>query len=175
MTQYLPTPIITEDLFRTYAPIEDATEIKKFVRYIVLAQQTYIKPILGEFLLAELVEQVKSNSLTDINSDLIIEVAPLLSSYAVYQGYPFVWASILNKGVTVRSSENSQAITVKDIGQLKKWLLDTINIQQKQLIDYLKKCKESYPLWRPIDCGCSESDTGSDRVNFNSGFYFPKH
>lgn len=172
---YRPIVIITEELFKQSSPVTSNTDIAEFVPYISIAQDLYISRILGEPLMSELKEQINNNTLTPENSDLIIKIAPALSFYAVYQGIPFHWASIVNKGVTIRESENSKGVDIKDIAQLRRWIKDDAQTLEKQLIEFLIKCKSNYPLWRPAsDCGCNINE-GSEKKKFESGFYFPKY
>lgn len=162
-------PLISESLFKQYSPVTSNTDITEFVPYIGIAQELHIEPVLGEPLMSELKEQIKDNSLTAENSDLILKVAPALSFYAVYQALPFHWATIVNKGITIRESENSKGIDIKDLAQLRQWIKNDADILKGQLVDFLYRCRVSYPLWRPLD-GCSNKR----EKDFDSGFYFRK-
>ncbi len=160
-------PLISESLFKQYSPVTSNTDITEFVPYIGIAQELHIEPVLGEPLMSELKEQIKDNSLTAENSDLILKVAPALSFYAVYQALPFHWATIVNKGITIRESENSKGIDIKDLAQLRQWIKNDADILKGQLVDFLYRCRASYPLWRPQE-GCSNKR----EKDFDSGFYF---
>lgn len=174
MTEFTQTPLITEALFKLHSPVTSGTDITEFIPYICIAQELYIEPILGNALMDELKAQVGANNLTTPNSDLIVRLAPALSFYAVYQALPFHWAAIVNKGVTIRESENSKSIDIKDIAQLRRWMLNDADILRNQLIDYMHRHKENYPLWNPQrNCGTYPTSTGSDKQGFDSGFYFP--
>lgn len=166
-------PLITEELFKQYSPVTSNTDITEFVPYIGIAQELHIEPVLGEPLMSELKDQVSTNSLTPENSDLILKIAPALSFYAVYQALPFHWATIVNKGITIRESENSKGVDIKDISQLRQWIKNDSEILIGQLIGFLQRCKASYPLWRPAG-GCSVATEGSENQDFDSGFYFKK-
>lgn len=175
--------LINERLFKDNGPIKEDTVITKFVPYINIAQKLYIERILGKPLTEELKKQITAASqkeangeeITPENQALILKIAPALSFYAVYQGLPFHWASIVNKGVTLRNSENSDAVTVNDIAQLRAWVRNDAETLASDLIDYLKSCRELYPLWNPsTGCGCSGSDGGSDKNVFDAGIYIPK-
>ena len=146
----------------------------------------YIERILGKPLTDELKDQIKTASRQDAtgeeispeNQALILKIAPALSFYAVYQGLPFHWASIVNKGITLRNSENSDAVSVKDIAQLRRWIKDDAEELGRDLIEYLCECKESYPLWKPgKGCGCGPSWNGGEgsRVSpLDAGIFIPK-
>lgn len=175
MSEYIPIPLITEAMFKQHSPVTSNTGIAEFVPYICIAQELHIEPILGEPLISELKTQIEGNTLTPDNSDLIIKIAPVLSFYAVYQALPFHWASIVNKGVTIRESENSKGVDIKDIAQLRIWIKGDAEVLAKQLITFLCKCRSNYPLWRPQNQCCDDViNEGSTKKEYDSGFYFPK-
>lgn len=160
-------PLITEQLFKQHSPVTANTDITEFVPYISIAQELHIAEIIGESLMTELCTQIETNTLTVENSELIRRIAPALSFYAVYQALPFHWATIVNKGVTIRESENSRSVDVKDLAQLRRWLKDDADVLKSQLKAFLEKNRADYPLWRQDDaCG--------KKKGFDSGFYFPE-
>lgn len=171
--------IINEELFKLNSPIKDDTSIGKFVPYIIMVQGMYIKPLIGIPLYEELQTQIKAasvvpppavNPITPANQALILEIAPALSFYAVYQGLPFHWASLVNKGVTILESENSKGVDIDDIAQLRRWLLDDATRLMGLLRSYLGGCS-LYPLYKPDDCGC---DTAAHQTPLNQGIYIPQ-
>lgn len=176
--------LITEDLFKSNSPVTIDTNITDFVPYILIAQRMYIIPILGRPLVQELQEQIKAAQIiptpvpypiTPANQALLVELAPVLSFYAVYQGLPFHWAAIVNKGITIRESENSAGISVNDLAQLRRWLKDDAEEQGRMLVEYLCGCAATYPLWRPgngYGCGGDCGD-GSKTSPWDAGIYIP--
>lgn len=169
---YTPITLINEELFKLHSPITGNTDLTEFVPYLSIAQELYIAPILGESLMSELKLQISENSLTEANGDLMVKIAPALSFFAIYQGLPFHWATIVNKGITIRESENSKGIDIKDVAQLRRWIRDDAEIFVNLLADFLCSCKENYPLWKPDKDYCSSC--GQQSTHFDSGFYFPK-
>lgn len=175
--------LITEELFKEHSPIKTDTNIEDFVPYIDIAQRLYIDKILGKPLLSELEAQIKAAQadptpdpypITPENKALLKMLAPALAYYAVYQGLPFHWASIVNKGVTIRESENSKGVDIKDIAQLRRWLKDDAEELLRQLVAYLCECKTNYPLWQPGGyCGGGCNDT-KQNIPFDAGIYIPK-
>lgn len=169
--------IISADLFKENSPLQYDTVADDFLVYILLAQKVYIKEIIGIPLYEELQTQIKAasvtpapdpNPITPANRALLIEIAPVLSFYAVYLGLPFHWAKIINKGVTVAESENSKGVTVNDIAQLRRWLLDTASTLKSQLLTYLGGC-DKYPLYKPAGGTCCDAP----RKELNQGIYIP--
>lgn len=176
--------LINEELFKENSPVKDDTIITEFVPYINIAQKIYIERILGKPLTDELKLQVKAASkpgatgdeITPENQALILILAPALSFYAVYQGLPFHWAAIINKGITVRESENSKAIDIKDLAQLRRWVKDDAERFALDLVEYLCRCRSRYPLWQPDKgCGCGgDTDEGTAHTEGDFGVYIPK-
>lgn len=168
--------LITEKLLKDHSPITNNVDIKDIVPYIGIAQKLHINEILGIALLSELEQQILTNSLTPENGDLILKIAPALSYWVCYQALPFHWAKWVNKGVTTLESENSNATSLKEIGQLRQWLKDDAQTLTQQLIDFLCKCKSNYPLWMPevdCNCGCNDSNgNGTSKMKYDSGIFF---
>ncbi len=174
---YIPTPLISEDLLKLHSPITSDVDVSDFIPYLVIAQDLYIAPLVGEPLMDELITQIESNSLSSHNSSLIVKIAPVLAFYTVYQGLPFHWASIVNKGITIRESENSRGIDMTDLAQLRRWVKDDAERFARLLTEFLCKCRSNYPLWRPTEgFGCCNDviTEGSTRNDYDSGFYFAR-
>jgi hypothetical protein len=167
MKEMIQTPLISEKLFKLHSPVTSATDIAEFVPYIAIAQELHIAPVLGAPLMDELRTQVATNALTPENSALMLKIAPALSFYAVYQALPFHWATIVNKGVTIRESENSKGIDIKDLAQLRQWIKNDADLLISLLTAFLDAHRAQYPLWRPASpCGGNKP--------FDSGFFFGK-
>ncbi len=161
-------PLINERLFKQHSPVTSSTDISEFIPYIGIAQELHILPLLGEALTDELCEQIAQNTLNEANSSLILRIAPVLSFYTVYQALPFHWATIVNKGITIRESENSRGVDISDLAQLRQWIKNDADVLKRQLADFLRRNKATYPLWTDAS-GCD-----GDNEHFDSGFYFPK-
>lgn len=165
--------IITEDLLKAHSPITTNTNISEFVPYVGIAQELYIEPALGTALMNELKAQVKEDNLTVLNQALILKIAPALAHFTTYQALPFHWAGIVNKGVTIKESENSKGVAIDDIAQLRRWIRNDAEALLNLTIKYLCKCKSSYPLWSPDKnyCGgCGNPGT----TQFEGGIFFKK-
>lgn len=179
--------LISEKLFKDNSPIKEDTIISKFIPYIGLAQRLYIDRILGAGLIKELKTQIKAAQdnpqanpypITEKNQALLSLIAPPLAFYAVYQGLPFHWAAILNKGVTIRDSENSRGVDINDIAQLRRWIRDDAEVMAADLRAYLCGCKQNYPLWSPspgygcIDNGDCSGEPRTSSLDF--GIFIPR-
>lgn len=174
--------LISGELFTQNSPLQYDTVADDFLVHIILAQQIYIQPIIGIPLYEELQEQIKAASVTPppaenpispANQALLIKIAPVLSWHAVYLGLPFHWAKIINKGVTIAESENSKGVSMNDIAQIRRWMLDTANTLTLYFKKYLGGC-DTYPLYKPAeDCGCN-GDAAASNSPLNQGIYIPR-
>jgi hypothetical protein len=175
---FQPILFITEELLKIYSPITNNVEIVELLPFISFAQTLFIEPILGVPLSEELKGQISDDDVSPENADLILKIAPALSFYTVYQSLPFLWSSILNKGITIRNSENSTSIGINDLSQLRLWLKSDAEVFSNQLIDFLCECQDSYPLWRPTHeylCQkCKKDSEGSNIKSYDSGIYMKK-
>lgn len=169
-------------MFKQYSPITTDTGVEDFVPYINIVQMMYFEELLGPALMAELESQIKAATviptpvpypITPHNQALLKMIAPPLSFYAIYQGLPFQWAKIVNKGLTIKESENSKAVELKDMAQLRRWVKDDAEFLLNRLIKYLCRCAGNYPLWvagNYCGGGCSEEKTN---VTADFGIFIP--
>lgn len=174
--------LITEALFKENSPVKEDALVTKFIPYIGLAQKLYIDRILGVALVRELKGQILAAQanpvpdpypITPENKALIQLIAPALSFYAVYQALPFHWAAIVNKGVTIRESENSKGVSINDIAQLRKWIKDDAEVLAGELRAYLCGCATTYPLWSPSPgYGCTGASDCNENNNINNSYDF---
>lgn len=150
--------LINDELFKAYSPVRLDSLTEEYTPYVLVAQETHIKEILGIALYEKLQDEICRNALTPEDSRLVVVIAPALANLACYVAAPFVWATWANKGITRMNSENSDAVDIKDIAQIRTWLLDLSNTYLDTLRNFLKTNSEDYPLWR--DCECCPDDSG---------------
>lgn len=178
--------LISTTLFKEHSPIKDDTMIDKFVPYILLAQRMYLAQELGPALVEELQEQIKlasvtpaptDNPITPANQALLLKIAPALAFYSVYQGLPFHWAAVVNKGITLGNSENSTSVDIKGLAQLRTWLRDDAEALTRDLVEYLYSCRATYPKWKPKNGErCKTGDgCGTDKPeDYDFGISIPR-
>ena len=170
------TFLVSEELLKLHSPISRNVDVEKIVPFLTISQPYYIEPILGTALMEELQSQVESGEITEENKALLLKIAPALSNWTTYLALRSLAYSITEKSITKEHSENSEALTEKELGE---YILSTKNLAEmstKLLIKYLCRCADLYPLWKPDDdCHCNEyADTdGSATPVFKSVVYFP--
>jgi hypothetical protein len=179
--------IISEALFKENSPVGTNVNLEDWTPYILAVQKLYMRKILGPVLLTELQDQIKlaqvipapvTNPISPDNRALLIEIAPALAFYSVYQGLPFQWAKIQNKGVTTLKSENSEGISYTDVAKLQTKTKIDAEAFVTDLIKYLCQCADKYPSWSPAPgYGCADKGfeccKGGVQRN-DTGIFIPK-
>lgn len=171
------TVIISEDLLKRYSPISANVGVSKVFPYVLLAQDFFVRPILGDALLNDLQIAVANAQLTDSDKALIIKIAPMLANYTTYLALRSLAYSVTEKGLTKENSENSAALDRSELGDLKMELKQTAEQCAELLVRYLCICRANYEQWQPYEeCQCSkyEQKGGSTATKKTYGIYIPK-
>lgn len=154
----LPT-LINEQYLKAYSPIPINYNYEDIRPFISVAEEIWIKPILGQKLYDELIEQVTKNEITPENSTLLVKIYQLESIAVLYEALPFVKSHISEVGITNGKSENSDSITTTDFTNLKNHIITQIEVLKKMLKSFLEDNKECYPLYVSDICTCDGDST----------------
>ena len=129
----------------------DLTDIQNF---IPISEQIHILPILGISLYEELLDQVTTNTLTDENSTLLLEVYRVEGIAVLYESLPFVWAHVSQVGITKGKSDNSDSIENRDIAYLNTHIKAQLDYAKKYLKEWLDEYAINFPLYKKEDDEC---------------------
>jgi hypothetical protein len=103
-------------------------------------------------------EQVNKNEVTPENSTLLLQIYPYLSMCAVYESLPFIIFHVSEVGITKGKSDNSDSLSSKDTNYINSHIKAQIEVCKTLLKKFLNEHSDTYPLYRPDDCGsCSEN------------------
>lgn len=149
--------LINEHYLKLYSPIPKNFNIDEVAPYISVAESIWIKPIIGDALYDELLEQVNKDEITPENSTLLLQIYPLLGNATVYEGLPFIWVNVSEVGITLGNSENSNSITMKDLDYILAHLKNQIQVRQNELKKFLDDNAEFYPLYEVSHDCCKKS------------------
>ena len=130
----------------------DLTDIQNF---IPVAEQIHILPILGISLYEELLDQVTTNTLTDKNSTLLLEVYRVEGIAVLYESLPFVWAHVSQVGITKGKSDNSDSLENKDLSYINTHVKAQLDYAKKYLIDWLDEYAINFPLYKKEEDCCN--------------------
>ena len=133
--------------FQEYIPVNKAFTLKLIAKYLVQAEQEYIKPVLG----AALYTQLKANFVADVTDErhlaLLHQVRLITSSLAFHRYLPFNTVQFSDSGARVVQDENYRSAS--------KWQIEKIEDSTEQdgfdfieeLILFLEENRADYPNW----------------------------
>lgn len=147
--------LINSEYLKSYSMFPKNYDLTDIENFLPIAEQIHIIPILGTALYEELLEQVASNSLTDENSTLLLEVYKVEGIAVLYESLPFVWAHVSQVGITKGKSDNSDSIENKDISYLNTHIKAQLDYAKKYLRDWLDEYAINFPLYKKEDNDCS--------------------
>lgn len=159
--------IINEKYFKEYSPIPLNFNMKELKNYIKVAQEIWVRPLIGSDLLDEIEEQVKNNTVSEENATLLTDggLWQYLSYSTCLEGLPFLWAHISEVGVTKGKSDNSDSLDLKDMTWVTQHLRNQVEVLKDQLKKWICEHYESFPLADVCACGC-DSCNKKPMLNF---------
>ena len=148
--------LINSKWLKEFSPYPLNYNTKELDNYIKLSEAIWILPIIGREWYEELLQQVKTNTLTDANSTALVEaIWPYLGFAVCYEALPMTWASVTEIGVVKGHSDNSESLTIKDLTLVQQHLRNQVEARK----DYCKKwiCEHivSFPKANCCSCDCS--------------------
>lgn len=135
--------------------IKEVTSMSKNIQaellepYILIAEEFFVYPVLGDALVTEIKNQLTGNTLTSLNQVLLIQYITPLSAYGAWHEYiPFGAYKSVQKGEVKQSSDNSDNVTLDELTFKRQAIKDKISFFEERLRKYLEDNKASYPLYR---------------------------
>lgn len=148
--------LINAEYLKAYSMFPKNYDLTDIENFIPVAEQIHILPILGLSLYEELIEQVLNNSLTEVNSTLLLEVYKVEGIAVLYESLPFCWAHLSQVGLTKGFSDNSQSIENKDISYLNTHIKSQLDYAKKYLKDWLDSYSDNFPLYTKEEECCKK-------------------
>jgi len=160
--------IINKTYLGKYSPLPQLGnyDFSEIMNYVTVAQEIWLKPILGDAFMEELEYQVAHNEVSEENATLFTEggLYQYLSYATCLEGLPFIWANFSQVGITLGKSENSDSITLKDLTYIEGHLRRQVEFLKDNLIKWLDGHSCSFPLYHNSNCCCNMCG-GNDGLN----------
>lgn len=147
--------LINVEYLKAYSSVPLNFNYEEIINYSPIAEQIHILPIIGYPLYDELLDQVENNTLTELNSTLILKIYQVLAPAIVYEALPFQFARLTEVGLQKHHSDTSEAISLSESRYMSGHLFGVVEHQKKMLIEFLEEYKDYYPLYQSSDCSCS--------------------
>lgn len=164
--------IINEKFFKDYSPIPLNYNMKELKNYISVAQEIWVRPLIGSDFLDELEDQVKNNTITPENATLLTDgfLWQYLSFATCLEGLSFIWAHFSEVGITVADSDQSKSITMKDLTYVEANLRRQTEFLKESVKKFICEHSDSYPLADVCSCGCSSCNQGKGLISPNPNY-----
>ena len=150
--------LINAEYLKSYSMFPKNYDLTDVENFIPVAEQIHILPILGVALYEELIEQVTTNTLTDENSTLLLEIYKVEGLAVLYESLPFVWAHVSQVGITKGKSDNSDSLENKDLSYLNTHVKAQLDYAKSYLREWLDEYQINFPLYKKEDECCSSID-----------------
>lgn len=165
MDEYL---FISQDYLTENSIINNNVDYKILRPTIIMAQDIYLDAVLGTPLYEDLCTKGLAVTL-NANEILLIKkyIQKPLLWYVLMESTPEFKFKYMNKGIMVKSSENSQGADTKDIMMLMDHWRVKAEAYAEKLTRYLKANVTKFPKYNEY----TETGTRANNGNYTTGFY----
>lgn len=148
--------IINEKYFKEYSPIPLNYNMKELKNYIKVAQEIWVRPLIGNDLFDEIEEQVKNNTVTPENATLLVEggLWQYLSYATCLEGLSFIWAHFSEVGITLAESDSSKSVTLKELTFVEANLRRQTEVLKEQVSKFICEHNDVYTNADFCQCKC---------------------
>lgn len=165
-----PYTVINEEYFKAYCPVPMNFNMEEILPFFNVAEELWLVDVLGIALYNELLEQVNNNTVTELNSTLLLKVYPYLSFAICFEALPFLGYHFSEVGVTKGKSLNSDSVSINDMNYISSTLRNQVELLKKYLKKFLDDNADLYPLYTATgsccECKCD------DKTEFIWNYYF---
>lgn len=151
--------IINKKLLAEYSPLPLPSnyDMADIINYVSVAQEIWVRPIIGDDLLDEIEQQVEDNDLSDENSALMTDghLIQYLAYATVLEGLPVLWVRFAETGIVTGKSENSESISLKDMTYVEGHIRRQVEVLKESVRKWLCDHAGSFPALDCCSCGCS--------------------
>jgi len=133
--------------------------------FIKVAQETYIRELLGD----DFYEEVLENYNTSPYDDLVTQIKPALAYYVKYLALPDIITKITNKGAALSTSNTTEQVDSVGRGQVRRTALEMGDKYAEIVTRWIQHDdnKNDFPNYY-------KNNNVRNRVSRKCGFIFPK-
>lgn len=133
--------------------INMATTLAFIQPYIALAEDEFIRPAIGEAMLAELNDQYKANpqTLTDKNRLLLTKLQRALAFYTYAKYLPYSLGNDGDNGLQEQSTDKSQPVRIGVLDKRQRETADNAATALETALQFLHRNRNDYPTWTGSD------------------------
>lgn len=161
---------MSETYFKENSILNDNTDWKVVQPIMIMTQDQYIQPILGTDLFDEIADQIYTNTVTAANTTLLnLYIRKCIIYYVLSELAPALKYRYHNKGIMVRSSENSQPASLEEIQfEISRWK-QKAEWAAERVTNFLVENNTTYPLY--YNGNTTIDSIKPNKTNFRSSLY----
>lgn len=147
--------LINKTLLSKYSILPKNFDYAEIMNYVPISEKVWIEPIIGHDFYEELCKQVEENNLTPENSTALAEaIYPYLGFAVVYEALPSLMYHISEVSITKGHSDNSEAISLKEIIYFQQHVRSQLEVQKDYCKKWLCEHYQSFPNLNVCGCNC---------------------
>lgn len=160
---------LSEQTLKDRSVLQDNVDMKVVKPTITDVQKYYILPIMGTQLYNEVINQIRTNTLTNLNTTLLNDYITDVMVWYCRMELPMAMNyKYFNKAVGVQSADNVQPASMQDIEVLMNDARNKAQVYAQRMTNYLLANSVQYPLY------LNQVNTNVDTIfakqnNYNSG------
>ena len=161
--------IINQKYLKEYGIFPENYDLKEVMQYVPIAEEIWVKPLIGEDLLEEIEEQVEEDDLSPENSTLLTDgqLWRYLSMAVALEALPMLWVNLSQVGLTLGKSDNSDSISLKDLTLVQQHIRSQVEVLKESVKHFICQHQESFPSADLCSCGCSGCESNSKLIKPN--------
>jgi len=145
---------ISETFLKDNTQVSKNVDVKYIREAILWAQDSEIQPILGSTLYDKIKTDIAASTLTGVYKTLVDSyVQVCLKHFVVAECTPMAHYKIMNKGLQIQDSENSQPASKSNVDFLVEKETNKAQWYRQRLIDYLCENSSDYPEYETPGTG----------------------
>jgi hypothetical protein len=158
--------ICSEELFEALSPVSGSLDWDYVWPLILVTQDMWIQPILGQDLYEKIMEDIKADTLVNPYKDLVEDyIARVVVWFTFSQGLPWWSVKIVNSGVIQRIVDDGTTISFNEVDKLSEYARTKAEFYKQRLIEYLCVNQDSIDEFPT----CGDGKVESESENYSGG------
>lgn len=141
--------IVTVNDLKKFSSIGENVDPELLFPHLLIAQQLYLQPVLGDALYSDIISRFDNNWLTGDTQTLYEEyLIPALAFSSWYSAYPFLAYKTQRTGIVTTTADVNTPLTPDEMNLYSSRVSNFKDFYLKRLEDYLIDNSDLFPLFR---------------------------
>ncbi len=166
----MESTILTKEQLLTLTSISENMDVELLQPHLLIAQQLYVSPVLGDALYSDIVSKYDNNSITGDTLTLYNDyIVPAIAYAAWFSAAPFLQFKTQRNGIQTQASDNNTPVTVEELSLYINRVENLKNFYCERLNKYLIEDNGTkFPLFRQDNTPQTLSKGSSLYLGFKS-------